>query len=99
LKDRVPQSGFPRVKPPKKRKQKDTPSRRRADARDLAKKLEAMTSERHTAWAEGNQPNVIARTSSELRSLQKGKRVMVRGIYAAAPHLEGQPVYKGRPGG
>ena len=75
------------------------PSSRSRRARRLVAHIEATTAERHQSWTEGDQPNVTARAATELERLHGDKRAMRRDLYAAAPQLEGQPVYKGRPSG
>lgn len=87
--------GFPTVKP---RKQKNTPSRRAAEARRLMARMEAAAAERREAWAEGHDGLSEARTD-ELAGLHDDKRAQRRAIYDEAPALEGTPVYRHTPGG
>jgi hypothetical protein len=99
MKRPIAQRGFPNGQAPKKRKQKDTPSRRTREARQLVQRIEAASHQRHEAWAEGDHPNVVHQRTTELDVLHGDKREMRRDIYARAPQLEGRPVFKGQPGG
>ena len=100
MSDHTAQPGFRMVKPSKRRKQKDTPSRRARDARKLVERIEARTSERHEIW-QGTDPlpHLAQRVGADLAHLHGEKRAMRRDIYADAPQLEGRPVFKGIPGG
>jgi hypothetical protein len=73
------------------------PSSRSRRARRLVAHIETTTAERHQSWSEGDQPNVTERAATELERLHGAKRAMRRDLYAAVPHLEGQPVHRGRP--
>lgn len=93
------QSGFRMVKPPKKRKQQDTPSRRTREARRLAERIETTTAERRDAYVETSHPNATEALARNLDDLYRDKRVARRDVYREAPQLEGRPVFKGQPGG
>ena len=61
------QKGFQTVKPSKRRKQKDTPSRRAADAKRLMRRIEERTAERHEVWLDAEPlPFLTERVSGDL---------------------------------
>lgn len=84
---------------PRKRKRKDSPSRRARTARLLRERIEATTDERLANWSEGDQPIRTERLTADLDRLHADKRDMRRDIYRDAPELEGYEVRKGVPGG
>lgn len=99
MSDSTPQSGFRTVKPRKKRKQQDTPSRRAREARRLMQRIEEAREDRRVAWPEGQPEFAAERQERRLDHLHADKRAMRRDIYREAPELEGRPVYRGQPGG
>lgn len=99
MSSRIPPRGLPDGSPVNTKRKKMSPGDRAREARRLADRLENTARQRQAGWAEGDHPNVTHTTTAELTALHRDKRVMRRDIYRAAPHLEGQPVMKGQPGG
>ncbi len=92
--------GSPTVEPQssRKRKRKRSPSDLRAKARRVTERIEAASRDRRDAWEEGEQPNLVELRTHELEGLHARKRELRRELYAKAPALEGQPVYRARSG-
>ena len=74
------------------------PSKRRREARRLREHLEAASAARRDGYAQGDEPEATSAATADLAKLEQRKRVFLRDVYAAAPKLEGQPVYR-RPAG
>jgi hypothetical protein len=100
-------TGFRSVKP--RRKQKDTPSRRRREARrraerlqgvveSLQKDIETASRERHQAWDAAQKPAVVEGLTQELGRLHAQKQALGHDAWLEDRKLEGQPVYRGQPG-
>lgn len=82
------ETGFRMVKP---RMQKDTPSRRRREARRLAERIDKFARERQRAWTETGQAARTERLSVELNGPEHVMRP--EGLYA---ELRGQRTEHGR---
>ena len=83
---------------PRKRRQQDTPSRRRREARRALERaaekeqaIQRTAGARHEAWAEGGQADVTSRLTGELEAQYESLRGERRKAYAWDESLEGEP--------
>ena len=77
--DPSPQTGFQTVKPPKRRKQKDTPSRRAADAKRLTERIDGLARDRQSAWTQTGQSRLTEQLGDKLEVLYDEVRMEQAG--------------------